>query len=276
MSNRGLAAKALSAFLMMAPLGVGCAAGAVEDPPAATTYATLDEFCKGRAAAECSDEVVAKCGAATVDACVTKRVSLCKTQGPQGVTFIPAGAEKCIATLKDAYADAKLDVAELASFDDVCGVRIFSGPGAARASCRSDYDCRTVDGLRCTWPQEGATEADGRCLVPNPVAAAGACPGEADVCPGDYFCESKSKTCAPRAAIGETCRDGIQPCLVGLVCPNNPFAGGCREKAGPGEPCKLGSDCTKGLCDKAVGATSGNCTETISLNTLDSICEGFK
>jgi len=272
MSDRRFAAlKIFSVVLAMAPL-VGCAAGAVDSAPTGQKYATLEDFCKARANAECTAIVVSKCGAPSVEACVAKRTASCKTGAPQGVTYVASNAEKCLDTIKEVYADAKLSDVEIASLGEACGSKIFSGPGGARSECNVDYDCKTQDGLVCMVPS-GATTA--RCLVPNLVAGAAPCPGEADVCPGDYFCEAKSKTCATRAAISEPCYD-LLPCQPGLACNPSPFGGGCHAKAGPGEPCKLDADCTKGVCDKLVGSTNGNCTETILLTPLDSVCEGFK
>jgi hypothetical protein len=263
-------------------LGSACAAG-VEDPgpppkPApdpAMKYGSIDDFCKARAAAECNELVAKKCGTAGVDACIATRTTVCKEEAPQGATLVTKNADACIAAVKSAFEDAKISVVERTGIVDVCGAPLFSGPGAVRAPCTTDFDCATIDGLSCVVPPD---EKTGKCLARHLVEPAAPCPGEADVCPGDYFCEGKSKTCAPRALEGQDCQSVLHPCNAGLWCPNTPFGGGCRPLAGSGEACKLDGDCvpSAGLCDKLVGSPQGNCTDVVSLTALDSLCAAFK
>ena len=273
-----------SEILLALPLilASACAAGSADPAPKpepvdpATKYATLQDFCKARAGAECNDLVAKKCGAASVAACVATRTEACKGEAPQGVTLVAKNADACIVAVKSTYDDGKISVGERASLADLCGPKVYSGPGAARAPCTTDYDCATVDGLSCVMPSPD--ETTGKCLARHVVEAAAPCPGEADTCPSDYFCEAKSKTCAPRALLGQDCQSTILPCNAGLVCPNNPFAGGCKALAGSGESCKLDTDCAPeaGLCDKLAGSPEGNCTDVVVLTSLDTMCAAFQ
>ena len=119
----------------------------------------------------------------------------------------------------------------------------------------------------------GATS--GKCLVPHQVSPSDACPNEDDVCTDGFYCDAKSLTCLPKAAEGEDCYSLVTPCDDGLKCPDNPFGGGCQALAPPGAACSADTDCAKGMCDKLEGSTEGNCTDTVTLSTLDSLCVGF-
>ena len=273
----------LPLLLLLAASQLACAAGAAEPPQAqaqgdvGAKYATLQDFCKARGKAECTADVASKCGAPSVEACIKARTTACLDAAPQGATYVVDSAEPCLAAVTSAYATTKLTTASLASIATLCGPKLFSGPGVARTPCSVDYDCATVSGLRCMTTTSATGESVGKCLKPNPVAASAPCGGEADVCPTDFFCELKSKTCAPAAIVTEGCQPGVIPCASGLYCPGGgPFGGGCKEKAHAGESCKVSSDCGDGLCDKLSGSASGNCTGTIELNKLDEMCVGFK
>jgi hypothetical protein len=269
----------LSLALTSLSVGVGCAAGTADTAPGApgggddsTTYATLADFCAGRAKAECADVVVKACGSKTTAACLTARTAACDASAPQGTTYEAANAPACIAVVKTAYADATITDDEMATLDVTCGTKIFSGPGVARAPCTTDYDCSSADGLACVIAL-GAT--DGKCLAPHEVKPSEACPNEADVCTQGFFCDAKSKTCMPKAAEGQNCYSLTLPCDDGLKCPDSPFASGCLAKAPAGAACNADSDCAKGMCDKLQGSSEGNCTESVQLSTLDSLCVGF-
>ncbi|MEO7096988.1 MAG: hypothetical protein ABI175_27260, partial [Polyangiales bacterium] len=193
----------------------------------------------------------------------------------QGAIMVAKNCEACVTAVKAAYEDGKISFGERTNLADLCGPRVFSGPGAVRAPCSSDFDCATLDGLSCVMPLDAKS---GKCFKRNAVGPAAPCAGEADVCPGDYYCEAKSQTCAPRALEGQDCQSSIQPCNAGLWCPNTPFGGGCRPLAGGGEACKLDADCVPaaGLCDKLTGSTEGNCADVVTLTALDTICAAFK
>src|SRR5260221_8397583 len=134
-------------------LSLGCAAGAADTAPGGpgggtdpTSYATLADFCTARAKAECGDVVVKACGSKTTTACLAARNSACNDSAPQGTTYQAQNAPACITAVKSAYADAMLTDVEIADLGTTCGTKIFSGPGAARAPCTSDYDCSSAAG----------------------------------------------------------------------------------------------------------------------------------
>lgn len=266
------------AFVLATVGTVGCAAAAVDTAPPGpstadpTTFDTLQDFCTGRAHAECSDAVVKACGSKTKDACFAARNTSCLGSAPQGTTFQAKNAPACIVALKKIYADAVLTVDEIKDLGTTCGTKIFSGPGIARSPCTVDYDCASADGLQCVI---GLGQTSGKCLAPHVVSPSDACPNEADVCTRGYYCDGKSKTCNPKAAEGQSCYSTITPCDDGLICPDNPFGGGCRAKSPAGAACSADKDCSVGFCDKLEGSSEGNCTDSVQLSTLDSLCVGF-
>src|SRR5579859_1090883 len=123
-------------------LSCGCAAGGLDvsdpaQPPTTdpTSYPTLEDFCAGRAKAECSDAVVKACGAKSASECLAARTNACMSSAPQGTTFQPSNAPACIAAIKTIYAKTVITDAEIADLGTTCGTKIFSGPGVARAPC---------------------------------------------------------------------------------------------------------------------------------------------
>jgi hypothetical protein len=145
---------------------------------------------------------------------------------------------------------------------------------SARAPCSGPYDCRSLDGLTCLIPYQAT---DGKCMKLQPVPANGACPGEADACPTDYFCDPKAKLCLPEADLGEQCDAVNHPCKGGLTCPTNPFAGTtCTGKFEQGHACRADTDCTSRICARQPDSADGNCADAITLSPLDAACAQFK
>jgi hypothetical protein len=259
-------------------MGVGCAASGAGDPPpvdpAHQKMDTVESYCHARALAECNDTVVSKCAVTDAKSCVAARSSSCTRTAPQGTELVTAQAPVCVQLVVAAYADAVLTGDELTKIGTACGPALFSGPGAARSPCTTSYDCRSIDGLSCLIPDQATA---GKCMKLQPVAASGACPGEADQCPDGYFCESKAKICQAQADSGEPCDPLNHPCKAGLTCPTNPFAGGtCQGKWSEGHPCKADADCGSNICARQPAAVDGNCSEAIVLSPLDGACAIFK
>ena len=121
---------ALVATLMA--LSGACAAGSEDtaEKPAAR-YASLDDFCRGRAEAECSETVLQKCRVKERTACLTSRAAICKTLFPQGVTYVATAGESCIRIVREAYTDAQLLGSELTAIQRACSTKVFGGPGLA-------------------------------------------------------------------------------------------------------------------------------------------------
>lgn len=254
-------------------LVTGCAASGTEPspPPAVSSLLDVASYCQARAKAECNALVVSKCGATDATACETARTTVCKKGVPQGTVYVAAHASKCIDLVTSVYADAVITLDENTALARDCGTSLFSGPGAARSPCNGPYDCSSRDELTCIFAL-GATT--GKCLTPTPVAAAASCADESNQCPDAFFCDGPSKTCQRTAIDGESCSPTAKPCGPGLTCPGSFFTS-CRPKQPKGHAC-LGDDvCADGICDKAASATEGNCTDRITLSTLDAACASF-
>lgn len=238
-----------------------------------TQVATLDDYCNARAKEECSQALVTSCKAKDVSTCVQDRSAKCLTDVPQGTKYVPAAASACLKAVADAYATTTLTATALDTIATACEP-VFSGPGAARAPCTVDYDCSLADGLRCLIP---FGETAGKCMQPNVIDPGGACPGEADVCSGPYFCDPKSKVCVAEGGEGSSCSPYYQPCMKGYTCPGSGLFGAtCQPLRASGDSCTAGGDCASGLCDKAIGQAEGTCADQIQLTALDSMCAAYQ
>jgi hypothetical protein len=262
----------LIAFAMCACATGSIPSAAPPDSDAGPSLATLAEFCAARAATECSQAVIRQCGAKDAATCEAARVAVCMQQAPQGTTYQPSQAQACLDAVQASYSAGIITVAGQDAIDSACGPALFSGPGAARSPCTSPYDCNSSMGLSCITPT-GQTTA--KCLVPNMVPNGGPCPGEADVCTGNFYCDPMSLECAPDATMGQPCSVEYTPCAQGLMCGGvGPFAS-CAALGAPGAACGTAAACASGLCDKLANQATGNCTEQITLSSLDSLCADF-
>jgi hypothetical protein len=273
-------AKDTLVMMALALSGAACAASGSGDPPPAPSgpsgYPDVQSYAQARAAAECNATVVQKCGVSDASTCITNRVPGLVAAAPQGTTYNPAAAPACIAAVTDAYSNGTVTADAMAEIDDLCGPKLFSGPGEARAQCLGPYDCDSSQGLTCLFAMTASGPAStGQCLKPNVVAAAGACPGEADLCSDGYYCDFNTKVCTAEGGAGETCW-ALQPCAKGLTCSNAIFNSSCVPKFGDGHGCQQDSDCANGLCDKANAAPQGNCAGQITLSSLDSLCAVYE
>lgn len=262
-----------AAFLGLVALLLGCATGDNDVDEPAAKFASIDDYCRGRAEAECNDLVVQKCRAKDRAACVASRTKVCKTGVPQGVTYVAKLGEVCIKTVGDAYADAQLHGTELLSMTKTCGTRMFAGPGDARTACTVNLDCDGSKGLECfkAWNEE-----QGKCLAPVLVGPGASCAGEADRCPEDFYCDGKTKICEPRPVADEPCQPGYMPCVESAECiGGGPFGGVCRSKLGLGEPCRYDSECAENACERPSGSPNGTCAAVLTLSSLSDTCTGF-
>jgi len=234
--------------------------------------ATLTDYCHARATTECNGAIVTACGATSVDACVTAREADCNKNVPQGTTYVPTAGPPCIQAVQAAYATATITASSLAAVDSACE-GVFSGPGAARAPCTVDYDCALAQGLRCITP---TNETESKCLAPNMIDPGGACPGEADVCSGPYYCDPQALVCVAEGGEGSQCSPGLEPCQQGFTCPGSLFGGTCTALPPAGMACTTATDCASNLCDKATGQAQGVCADQIQLTPLDSMCAAYQ
>jgi hypothetical protein len=251
----------------------GCATGNDEVDEKAVPFSTVDDYCRGRAEAECNELVATKCRATDRAACVASRAKLCRSTVPQGATYVPRVGEQCIKTVGDAYADARLQGDELLAIEQACGTRMFAGPGDARATCTVDLDCDGSRGLECfrAWNAES-----GKCLKPSSVGPGASCAGEADRCPTGFYCEDRAKICKPRPLPDELCQPGYMPCVESATCiGGGPFGGTCRAKLAAGEPCRYDDECADHACERPMGSPNGTCATALTLSSLSDACAGF-
>ena len=238
----------------------------------AAQTATLTDFCNVRAQTECNTSVLSACQVKDANACVTARAAACVSSAPQGTVYVPAAAPKCLSAVTTAYGTATITAASLATVDAACEP-IFSGPGAARSPCTVDYDCSTKDGLRCLVP---IGQTAGKCLVPNVVAPAAPCPGEADVCSAQYYCDPQSLVCVAQAPTGAQCDYRVASCLPGNRCPATIFGETCTALKAAGDACAGPADCASNLCDTPIGQSQGVCADEVQLTPLDSMCAVYQ
>ena len=244
----------------------------------AADLATEADYCAARAQAECSPAVVMACGLTSTHACETVRAGACKATLPQGTTYQPRKAKACIDAVLKAYATATMTANALAAIGEACGSVLFAGPGTARASCATDYDCNSASGLRCIVPTPELVAGMGNCFAPVAVTTGGDCSPQGSVCATGEHCDPQGLVCTLDFQVNQQCNPPGWPCAAGLKCsaPGLPFAT-CETGGGAdGDPCMAGTDCVYGLCDKATGQASGTCASSVTLSALDALCGVFE
>jgi hypothetical protein len=248
------------------------AAGGASDPPG--SFPDAPTYCKARARAECTDAVALACGAKSTADCAVSREAYCNSAVPQGSELLSENVPACLAIVSAAYADGTLEAEEIRAMHDACDARCFSGPGQTRATCTTDRDCRTRDGLICIVPRNATS---GRCLAPRPIPPGGPCPNEADVCAQGYFCDDSATQCVAFGHVGDAC-GLVHPCAPELApCSGGgPFGSTCQEKLRAGRPCKKDGDCADGVCDKLENIADGTCAAAIVLAKPDAACATFR
>jgi len=268
----------------IAAVGSGCAAGSsptemAPAPPAHSQHAskpelsTLTGFCTARASAECSSAVIAACGFTGKTQCQSTHSKVCMNAIPQGTTYQPSKAPACLAAVTSAYSTSQITAKALASLDPACTSEVFSGPGAARAQCMTDYDCDSAKGLRCVMPNPPSSGNMGQCFVPQTITPGGDCSGQGTVCGTGTFCDPMGLTCITDNQLGAGCSTPDYPCAAGLQCSGaGPFAT-CAAGAADGAACNSSTECDSGLCDKAKDQAGGTCASVITLSSLDSMCQ---
>jgi hypothetical protein len=256
--------------------GSGSSSGSGSDggssPGNPSLYPDVKTFCNAYAQAVCTQAVVRACGAKNSYSCELGAAAACIANQPQGTTYVAKNAPACIQLAQQVYSSTTITVKQLAVLARTCGTQIFSGPGAARAACATDYDCSSADGLVCVIPY-GSTNNMGKCYAPTTVQPGGSCTAESAECTDGYFCDPKAQTCSLEGAMGQGCNPGWKPCGDGLTCQGagSPFAS-CGPLSPDGNPCTLDADCAGGLCDKATMQSQGTCASQITLSPLDKAC----
>jgi hypothetical protein len=246
------------AGIMLIGFSLLASCGAKDDPK----YADISSYCKGRAEAECSKEVLQACAIAEQSRCVTKRQAACVAAAPAGATYNPSGAEACVNAVSTAFADARLSSQENRTVIETCAA-LYDGPGSANAPCQKDIDCKVSANLRCVL-RGGATT--GTCQVPQRVTGGGVCSSPAQSCVPDYHCGATDH-CDVNSKVGEVCSD-VLPCVEAARC----SAGKCEKKFDDGTACVSDQECANALCARGSGAAQGVCVSQMSLAPNEPFC----
>jgi hypothetical protein len=236
------------------------------------SYADVQSFCQAYAQAQCSQVVMTACGVQDASTCAAAAAQTCIADQPQGTTYVEANAPACIALVTSAYSSTTITKDQLAALASTCGTQMFSGPGAARAPCQTDYDCSSLVGLSCVVP---FGQTAGKCYVPTVAQPGASCAEEFDVCTDGFYCDPMTQACTADAPVNAGCGPGYNQCADGLTCSGGgPFAT-CTAASPDGYPCGLDTDCSGGMCDKAASQAQGTCASQITLSPLDASCSSF-
>jgi hypothetical protein len=267
--------------VITAVLAAACASGGPtpsddNEPDAGSatpaSYADVQSFCQGYAQAQCSQVVMTACEVQDASTCATAAAQTCIADQPQGTTYVAANAPACIALVTSAYSSTTITKDQLAALASTCGTQMFSGPGTARATCQTDYDCSSLAGLSCVVP---FGQTAGKCYVPTVAQPGGSCAQEFDVCTDGFYCDPMTQACTADAPVNASCGPGYNQCADGLTCSGGgPFAT-CMAASPDGYPCGLDADCAGGMCDKAASQAQGTCASQITLSPLDAACASF-
>jgi hypothetical protein len=226
-------------------------------------YPDLNSFCNGRASAECSPEVLLACAAPNSATCIAKRQALCVSTAPAGTSYNPSSAESCITQVSNAYADAKVTLAESNAIDAAC-LPVFDGPSGQGVSCQKDADCKVSTGIRCVL-SSGSNR--GTCQTPIAVQGGGSCAASNAQCVPGFHCGPIAH-CDIDAMANEAC-DGQNPCGPDLLCS---AAGTCVPKMADGSVCATGDECLHGICNKSTMAAMGVCVSQVTLASNEPFC----
>ncbi|HMI86883.1 MAG TPA: hypothetical protein VK550_22470 [Polyangiaceae bacterium] len=225
-------------------------------------YADANSYCSGRAAAECSKEVILACAAPNETKCVGKRQAACVAAIPTGTSYNANGAEGCVNAVSSAFADAKISVAENRTVNETCAA-VFDGPGAANATCRQDVECKVSAGLRCVL--RGGSDT-GTCQVPDRVMGGGSCSSPSQSCIAGFHCGA-TQHCDINAQLGEPCTEAL-PCIETSRC----IAGKCEKKLDDGSPCASDQECVNALCARGTSSAQGRCVSQVTLAPNEPFC----
>lgn len=232
------------------------------DPP--DPYGTQNLFCSELAKVQCNDAIVQACyqslteddrtdcinAAQASQACVT---SVVPTDSSAGMTYVSTNAPGCIAKASEAYADARVTLAEQEAMFEAC-VGVFHRGASTGQPCDYDSDCATVDGLRCIV-KPGVPNA---CAIPEEVGGGENCEGTGAVCIDGQYCSPDVGACLAAPKQTDDCGPTV-PCAEGLICSGGDTDGFCLAKKKAGEACASAEECATGFCVYATGADNGTC-----------------
>ncbi len=262
-------------FLVAAALAGGMALAACGDegpaqPPAVDLVANEAGFCRELAKALCNPTVVTACYGSVdktlpddTNKCIQAAALPAHCHTP-GLPYHEVGAQGCIAAGAAAYADAKINADEQATFKKACLVA-FSNAAPKGSKCGIDADCDANAGLRCLVKGDSGT-----CQVPRPVMNGEDCSAADSICSDEFYCDAGSH-CVAKQTAGKSC-DAKTPCVSTASCsiPMGMTAGTCAAKKGNGEACASPGECTGSFCVKPTGQTMGKCAAQVTLSQTDS------
>ena len=228
---------------------------------------TREEFCNRWAQAACSEEVISVCQAASADACRLGQEDFCLQVVPTN-GFVDDRANACIDAVGNAYADADLTAAELATvvrLQAPCD-QLVRGSSAATESCTSRLDCDGPAGFDCVF--KGSDTTTGSCQSPVIVEAGRDCSASSAVCTEGFYCDGDN--CVEGNAVGETCARNAE-CATGFCDPS----GVCRAALAVDTACTLDEQCASGICYQ-FSAAEQVCTDRIRLSRTDPLCDGLR
>ncbi len=143
--------------------------------------------------------------------------------------------------LLEAVADGRrsLDVAQARECLAQARALRLSMPGY---QLRASADWRALRDGVCAGFSVGLRSAGQSCVDDWDCAAGLGCHSDAPTVAG-------SKTCSPRAALGEPCNLEYHRCVAGAYCDAGAdHAGTCRAQLAAGQPCATGEECLSGIC----------------------------
>jgi hypothetical protein len=245
-----------------------------------TTQVTPDPFpdvatfCAKVAAAVCNQYVVTACYGSDANSLPTdtqscidaySQLAVCN---PGNLPFHKDQAANCLAQLQAAYADAKIEAAEVKAVEDACVLVFFTGLGSG-STCTSDSVCNTLGQLRCVIK---AGDTDGTCEIPVEVTGGLDCSAPNAQCIEGFYCDGSN--CLGMPGEGHACSTTI-PCQDTCVC-SAATGGVCNLKMANGvQGCTADNDCQSGFCTKATDAATGRCMGTSVLAGTSENCAPF-
>ena len=239
--------------------GWGC--GNDEKPPR-----SREAFCRDWAKAACSKEVLSVCQAESAETCHDAQEDFCRDLIPED--FSDVMGDECIAAVKDAYKDADLKAAELATvlrLATPCD-QLIVGPKEEGESCSERSDCDTSLGLECV---RKAGDDAGKCEVPEEVGAGRKCDAAQKTCPVGFYCDGSN--CIEAKDLADDCT--IQEeCGEGGFCGDD---GKCAEQLELDNTCTRDLECATGICYEYQPGDKV-CTDRIRLARSEPLCDALR
>jgi hypothetical protein len=226
---------------------------------------TREQFCRDWAAAACSEEVISVCQASSAEACHSSQEAFCRKLVPSD--FSDANGTVCIDAVRNAYKDADLKDAELATvlkLADPCDALIV-GPKGQGDTCTKQSDCDASAGLQCV---RKSTSSDGVCEVPEEVGGGRSCKAAQKTCSAGFYCDGNN--CIEAKSSG-------QDCMIQEECGLSGFCGDdgkCADRLAVGDPCNSDGQCKTGICYEFQG--NQTCTNRIRLARAEPLCDDLR